>query len=463
MAACRSTVVLFVCGVLLLLIVPAVCAASGEGISGPPTEPSWTVEVNGPAADSSDEAVDVRMASGGVTWVCGNVQTPSGMYDISLTKIVDGVKRWTKWWDSPFHGNDWAASMALGPNRAVYITGRSSNGHHADMILLKWSSSGVLKWARRYDGPGHKSDGAQLVGVDGAGNVTISGWTNTNNQGNEWVVRSYTGGGRARWTWMHDEGPFQTQPADQCVLGNGTVYLTGNGARIIDHRLTPTAVSARLSPNGKLVWLRRYAGPNDRGAGSLAIARCPLGGVYVAGWARTTGSARDGLVLRYSAAGKRTVFALESGAVDSTTYFSDIAVTSNDRIVAVGSAWDALGNSLDGPVMVYATSGKIAARLTCLGPDAPVSFNAVAADSIGGFSVLGGTTPDESTPGHPLFAVVRGSALAGGGGWTALYGGPPDASGNAISVRGNTTVVVGTILSSTPSESFNQVVLGWAD
>ena len=65
------------------LLVPAAWAAPGNIISDPLAEPTWTFEVNGPAADSSDAAVDVRMASGGVTWVCGNVQTPSGMSDVA--------------------------------------------------------------------------------------------------------------------------------------------------------------------------------------------------------------------------------------------------------------------------------------------------------------------------------------------------------------------------------------------
>ena len=60
-----------------------------------------------------------------------------------------------------------------------------------------------------------------------------------------------------------------------------------------------------------------------------------------------------------------------------------------------------------------------------------------------------------------VFALESGG---GGGGWTALHGSPASsASGNAIAVRGNTTVVVGDILSSTRSESLNQVVLGWKD
>ena len=187
-----------------------------------------------------------------------------------------------------------------------------------------------------------------------------------------------------------------------------------------------------------------------------AIAECPLGGVYVAGSARKSVYATDGLVMRYSATGRRTVFALESGGDNQGEYFEDIAVTSNGRIVAVGGAGDAVGNSYDGPVTIYRTSGRIAADITWPGPDAPVGFNAVAADSFGGFSVVGSA--------YPQLAVLRGSTLAGGEGWTALYGGPAsNASGSAIAVRGNTTVVVGNVLSSIPSQSFNQVVLGWVD
>ena len=60
--------------------------------------------------------------------------------------------------------------------------------------------------------------------------------------------------------------------------------------------------------------------------------------------------------------------------------------------------------------------------------------------------------------------MLRGSTLSGGAGWTALYGGPSSsAGGNAIAVRGTTTVVVGDVLSSTPSESYDQLVLGWVD
>jgi len=455
MATHRSTAVLLISGVLLLLLAPAASAAPGAVVADPIPEPAWTVEIDGPAADSYDEAVDVKPASGDVTWVCGNGRAPSGKSDISLTRIADGVEQWTKWWDSPFHKNDFATQMALAPNGDVYITGSSSNGHYADMILLKWSSSGALKWVRRYDGPGHRSDVARLVGFDGAGNVTISGWTNTNNQGTEWVARSYTAGGSARWTWMYDAGPFQATPTDECVASNGAVYLTGSSTRVIGSRATPIAVSARLSPSGRLVWLRRYAGPDYRGATGQAIAKCPSGGVYVAGSASESAYARAGLVMRYSATGKRTVFALKPGG-DQATSFVDVAVTSNGRIVAVGVASDHLGNDFDGPVTIYTPTGKIAADITWPGAHEPVEFTAVAADSSGGFSVVGSASRQ--------LAVLRGSTLGGGGGWTALSGDPASyTAGNAIAVQGTTTVVVGSVISSTWPQSCDQLVLGWVD
>jgi hypothetical protein len=141
---------------------------------------------------------------------------------------------------------------------------------------------------------------------------------------------------------------------------------------------------------------------------------------------------------------------------DQSESFVDVTVTSNGRIVAEGEASDHLGTIYDGPVTIYTTSGRIAADITWPGAHGPVGFTAVAADSSGGFSVVGSASP--------LLAVLRGSTLAGGGGWTALYGDPASyTSGDAIAVQGNTTAVVGNVLSSTPSQSYDQVVLGWVD
>ena len=51
-------------------------------------------------------------------------------------------------------------------------------------------------------------------------------------------------------------------------------------------------MTVRLSPFGTLVWSRRYAGPAGGGAVSQAIAKCPSGGVYVAGSASESAYAR---------------------------------------------------------------------------------------------------------------------------------------------------------------------------
>ena len=102
------------------------------------------------------------------------------------------------------------------------------------------------------DGPGHKSDFARLVGVDGAGNVTISGTTNTDNRGEDWITVSYAAGGHVRLrTSMYDDGPFQVMPADECVAANSAVYLTAQAHSGRESMTSPVSVrSANWSGRG---------------------------------------------------------------------------------------------------------------------------------------------------------------------------------------------------------------------
>jgi hypothetical protein len=429
--------ILLLAGALLLLLLPALAAAAPHRIIWDPVaEPSWGVEAKGAAVPSDDTAEDVVMADGGVTWVAGSLRQTAGNQDISLTRIVSGVKKWTKSYDSPYHKDDTAVRLATGPGGVVYTAGTSlRSAGNSDILLVKWSSAGKVLWARRYEGPAHGADFAEGLAVDKAGNVTVCGAVIVGT-GRSWGVRNYTPSGRVRWTWRYDVGDGNSaQSRDIVAAGDGSLYITGAFSKGADPN---TALTVRLSATGRKMWAKTYNGVDGLGAATVALALCPTGGVYTAGLAFTAASDTDGLVLRYSANGARKVFAYDTGP--ARQQFFDVAVASTRKVVAVGNTADS--GSADCRATIYDAEGTIANGLTFPGVSGSDGFGSVTADSMGGF-VAGGWW--WAGAGNEKICVLRGSTLSGGGGWAAVWGGAVSSStgGAAVAVRGSTTVVVG--------------------
>ena len=191
-------------GIMLLFALGAGAPAWGAGAKGPHRDifdftatPSWTQELHG-SGTSSDVALDVAMAKGGVTYVAGIIGTAANDA-ASLMKLKDGVPVWPapKTYSSPYHGIDAALKIALGPGNSIYTAGLSTGANGAfDILVLKWSASGAVQWARRYDGPAHGMDIAMAVGVDSAGNVTVAG--SSQGAATDWAVVSWSSTGAKR-------------------------------------------------------------------------------------------------------------------------------------------------------------------------------------------------------------------------------------------------------------------------
>jgi hypothetical protein len=431
------TLALLLAGVLLLLLLPSLAAAGPHRIIwDPAAEPSWLVSAKGAAVPSDDTANDVVMANGGVTWVAGSLRQTAGNQDISLTRIVNGVKKWTRTYDSPYHKDDTAVRVATGPGGVVYIAGTSfRSAGNSDILLVKWSSAGKVLWAKRYEGPAHGADFAEALTVDKAGNVTVCGAVIVGT-GRSWGVRNYSPSGRMRWTWRYDVGDGNTaQPRDAVVAGDGSVYVTG---QVSKGSAPSTALTARLSVSGRKMWAKTYSGADGLGAATVALALCPTGGVYASGQLSTATTDVDGLVLRYSSRGARKVFAFDTGP--ARQQFFDIAVTSTRKVVAVGNT--AVSGTGDCRATIYNADGTISTGVTFPGVSGSDGFNCVATDSQGGFVAAGWWW---AGAGNEKICVLRGSTLSGGGGWAAVWGGAASSTtvAAAVAVRGSTTVVVG--------------------
>lgn len=433
------TVLLLLGGLALVLLVAPAAASAGarQIITDPAATPSWVGTISGSGA-GSDGADDVVMLKGDVTLVAGTLRNAAGNDDISLTKYHGTTKLWTRTWDGPAHGADRVSKVVVSLDGSwVYVAGQSLNSAgNLDIVVLRRSvKTGGLKWVRTYDGSAHMNEMSTAIGVDRAGSIVVAGITQKATDA-DWVVVSWGASGARRWVWRYDAAHGNDTLHDAVVSANGTVYATGLG----DVSGKGAAITARLSKNGQVTWLKKYYGPDALGAATVAVAPQPGGGVYVCGMAVMTATGADGMVLSYSGRGTRRAFALDPGTGGATNdVFLDIAVTSTKSLVTAGYTQTAGVNNAR--FALYRPDGTVIGAVTVPGMWSD-TFTAVATDAFGGWYVVG---TRHVAPAHVKISVRRGSMLNGGAVWQSEYG--PVASisngASAIAVRDTSVCVVG--------------------
>ena len=198
-SAARSALVAALAA-LACLVLAAPAAAAGRGfISDFDATPSFTWTWGSPVA--ADRAAAAVIMPDGSVYVAGDVFTPTG-HDATLMKLKDGAPVWPapKTFDGPAHSEDVSGALAAMPDGSLVSAGITvaANGSF-DWLVVKWSAGGSVKWVRTWDGPEHGSDFITGLGVDGAGNVTVSGGSGT--PPDEWSVVSWTSAGKKRWSW----------------------------------------------------------------------------------------------------------------------------------------------------------------------------------------------------------------------------------------------------------------------
>jgi len=72
------------------------------------------------------------------------------------------------------------------------VAGSSEDiGSGNDYITIKYRSNGEEMWHARYDGPDSLEDSAQAVGIDGEGNVYVTGFSHSSEASSDFVTVRY--------------------------------------------------------------------------------------------------------------------------------------------------------------------------------------------------------------------------------------------------------------------------------
>jgi hypothetical protein len=207
--------------------------------------------------------------------------------------------------------NDGFMSMATGPDGAVYAAGftqASADGTNGQVLLAKYVDAGVTmarEWVRTFAWPGAAGAAAAKVAVDAAGNVIVAGTVGVpslTGKGSDIVLLKYSSAGVLIWRQVYDGPAHRDDYVNGLALDvNGNALVVGASSGKGTGR---DYVTISIDAGGSRAWVRRYAGPDTFDeARDVAVDR--KGAVYVTGWSNDKDGTRRARTICYSSAGAR--------------------------------------------------------------------------------------------------------------------------------------------------------------
>lgn len=263
-----------------------------------------------------------------------------------------GNELWVARYNGPGNNIDDARALAVDDAGNVYVTGGSrgdrGNGIREDYATIKYDGNGKELWVARYTGPGDGDNTATALGVDGEGNVYVTGQSNSQRGDLDFATVKYDSEGRELWVSRYNGPGNNVDGADALVVDSeGNVYVTGNSRGDKGH---DDYATIKYDTNGNQLWVARY---DDGSPTALAIDNAE--NVYVTGFSRANNDLNGYLTIKYDNAGNQLWTAAYNfpGSGDHVAY--GIAVDSEGNVCVTGRSF---GEKYDYATVKYDSQGN---------------------------------------------------------------------------------------------------------
>jgi hypothetical protein len=280
--------------------------------------------------------------SGNITFV-GYWGSSTPNIDVHLRKLTPGGSQtWTNQWVVPGQRED-GNCIVRDASGNIYTAGGYNLSTATDIFVKKYDSFGTTLWTAIFNGPQNKADYVYSGGlaVDNNGNVYALGIANDNDIWNnggdiDIVLLKYNSSGVQQWVrYIKGNANAEDWPSGIAIDPQNNIYISGS---VKETAIISYAVLAKYNVNGDSVWVKRYNGTSNMGAGFSAPILDKFGNIYIGGYHSVPSS--DGLVRKYNSAGSLIWSQSYNGtSPDSSDYFGTPAIDSNGTVYCIGGSW----------------------------------------------------------------------------------------------------------------------------
>jgi hypothetical protein len=225
----------------------------------------------------------------------------------SSTRLVSGTADsarlgWLRYYASNMVASyDFARALTIDTKGNIYVTGQTDSSlSFIDMVTLKYSPGGTLRWKRRYTSDVGNEDIPYAIAVDPNGNVYIGGTSLSTTSFYDFVIIKYDSNGVEQWTTRYD-GP----DSDVDLLTSMKVDLAGNvyvAGASFNLNSSYDFITIKYNTHGVKQWLQTFNGSGGLDDGVNALALDDSANVYITGFSNS-GTSGDVLTIKYSTDG----------------------------------------------------------------------------------------------------------------------------------------------------------------
>lgn len=389
-------------------------------------EQQWVRRYNG-LGNSTDEATAILIDSSGYIYVTGVSTGIASAGDYATIKYSPlGEEIWVARYNGPANAGDRATAIGKDESDNIYITGWSYSGTSNDFLTIKYSSSGVEQWNKRY-GDANLDDWPKDMAVDKTGNVYITGSTG-GSFSNVYTTIKYDSNGNELWIDHYSSNRTEWYDGANALAidDSGNVFVTGGSGYLTN----PSFLTIKYSPAGVRKWLARYSSPSGSNT-AIDIILDKFGNIYVTGmgvgeYYHFGHTIHDYITLKYNSSGEQQWISRYKSAKDCPDEAVSIKLDNSGNVYVTGKSMGESTN-YDFLTVKYNSSGRErwVRRHNGRGNSYDIPA-ALATDSLGNVYITGKSATSYSPTSGPNnydYLTIKYNA-EGIHQWTARYNGP---------------------------------------